>query len=40
MYVQFIEKVLKDPALVRAKFENRLKHSDKSEVVEILLENA
>jgi hypothetical protein len=39
-YVQFIEKYLKDPALVRAKFENRLKHCDKLETIDIMLENA
>lgn len=39
-YVQFIEKYLKDQALVRAKFENKLKHCDKTETVDIMIENA
>lgn len=39
-YIIFIEKNLKDPTLVRAKFENRLKHCDKHEMIEVLLENA
>ncbi len=39
-YIQFIEKDLKDVTLVRAKFENRLKHCDKQDTVDIMLENA
>jgi len=31
---------LKDPALVRAKFENKLKHCDKFETIDIMIENA
>lgn len=31
---------MKDVTLVRAKFENRLKHCDKQETVDIMLENA
>jgi hypothetical protein len=31
---------MKDPTLVRAKFENRLKHCDKFEIPEIMIENA
>ena len=42
-YVKFIEKTLKDPQLVRAKFENRIKlHTggSKYETLEIMLEQA
>lgn len=42
-YVQFIEKTFKDPQLVRAKFENRIKISlsgNKIEVLELMLEQA
>ena len=39
-YVQFLEKHIKDPQLVRAKFENRLKNSDKTEIIDIMIENA
>lgn len=31
---------MKDPALVRAKFENKLKSCDKLDSIEIMLENA
>lgn len=31
---------MKDFALVRAKFEHRLKHCDKTEIVDIMIENA
>jgi hypothetical protein len=31
---------LKDPTLVRAKFEMRLKHCDRAEVIDVMLENA
>lgn len=31
---------MKDPALVRAKFENKLKHCDKFETIDIMIENA
>ena len=42
-YVQFVEKTLKDPQLVRAKFENRIKLSlggNKYETLELMLEQA
>lgn len=42
-YIRFIEKTLKDPQLVRAKFENRLKmtaQNNKVETLELLLEQA
>ncbi|CDW82944.1 pre-mrna-processing factor [Stylonychia lemnae] len=39
-YIQFIEKNLKDPQLARAKFENRIKHADKYETVDFMIENA
>jgi hypothetical protein len=39
-YVHFIETTLKDPTLVRAKYEMRLKHCDKTEVIDVMLENA
>jgi hypothetical protein len=39
-YIQFIEKNLKDPQLARAKFENKLKLSDKYETVDFMLEMA
>ena len=39
-YVQFIEKYLKDPQLVRAKFENKLRHCSKYETIDIMIENA
>lgn len=32
-YILFLDKHLKDPALARAKFEHRLKHCDRLEVV-------
>jgi len=31
---------LKDPTLVRAKFENRMKNCDRLEVVDIMIQNA
>lgn len=39
-YIQFIEKQMKDPQLARAKFENRIKHADKHETVDFMIENA
>jgi hypothetical protein len=42
-YVRFIEKNLRDPQLVRAKFENRIRLSvanDKFETLELMLEQA
>ncbi len=39
-YLNFLEHTLKDPTLVRAKFEMRLKHCDKSELIDVMLENA
>ena len=39
-YIQFTEKHLKDPALVRAKFDNKLKNCGKLETIDIMLENA
>jgi hypothetical protein len=41
-YVQFLEKTLRDPQLVRAKFENRIAHNGggKVEVLELMLAQA
>jgi hypothetical protein len=39
-YLNFLNHTMKDPTLVRAKFEMRLKHCEKSELVDIMLENA
>lgn len=42
-YINFIDKTLKDPQLVRAKFENRIKlsqFSNKIETLELMLEQA
>jgi hypothetical protein len=39
-YLNFLEHTLKDPTLVRAKFEMRLKHCDRAEVIDVMLENA
>jgi hypothetical protein len=42
-YVRFLEKNLRDPQLVRAKFENRIKTSsagNKYETLELMLEQA
>lgn len=42
-YINFIDKTLKDPQMVRAKFENRIKLiqvSDKNETLELMLEQA
>jgi hypothetical protein len=42
-YVRFIEKTMKDPQLVRAKYENRIKMSSgasKYEMLEIMMEQA
>lgn len=39
-YQRFLDTVMKDPGLVRAKFEMRLKHCDRVEVVDVMLENA
>lgn len=39
-YLQFLEKHMQDFAMVRAKFEQRVKHCDKNEVVDIMVENA
>lgn len=39
-YLHFLNHTLKDPTLVRAKFEMRLSHCDRSEIVDVMLENA
>jgi len=39
-YVQFLDRKLKDPTLVRAKYELRLKHAEKHEKIEVLIEEA
>lgn len=39
-YIRFIEKYLKDATLVRAKFGNKLKHCDRHEKIDIMMENA
>jgi hypothetical protein len=42
-YVRFLEKTLRDPQLVRAKFENRIRTSsagNKYETLELMLEQA
>lgn len=39
-YIQFIEKNLKDPQLARVKFDSKTKSSDKSDLIEYMLEAA
>ncbi len=39
-YLRFLDQHMKDPTLVRAKLEMRLKHCDRREVVDVMLENA